>query len=74
MSEDLRNLTCEEFQNQIAELVGSGAKIENHPHLKVCAICSQLLNDLTTMQKTRDIFGSVPRSPIQTTGRRPHRS
>lgn len=46
MSDDLRKLTCEEFQNQIAELVDSGANIESHPHVKVCATCSQLLHDL----------------------------
>ena len=56
MSEDLRNLTCEEFQNRIAELVGSGAKVEDHPHVKVCAICSQLLHDLKAIAENSRHF------------------
>ena len=60
MSEDFRELTCEEFQNQIAELVGSGAKVDNHPHVTGCAICSQLLHDLKTIaENSRHLrFGS----------------
>ena len=56
MSEDLRKLTCEEFQNQIAELLASGADIENHPHVKVCAICRQLLRDLETIAENSRHF------------------
>lgn len=56
MSEDVRNPTCEEFQNQIAELVGSGANIESHPHAKVCAICSQLLHDFRSIAESAQHF------------------
>jgi len=56
MSEDLRKLTCEEFQNQIAESVGSGADVENHPHVQACAICRQLLHDLKTIAENSRHF------------------
>jgi hypothetical protein len=49
MSEDFRTSTCEEFQNQLADLIGSGASVEDHPHVKVCVMCSQLLHDLKTI-------------------------
>jgi hypothetical protein len=32
MPENLREWTCKEFQNQIAELVGSGAEVEKTVH------------------------------------------
>jgi hypothetical protein len=56
MSEDMRKLTCEEFQNQIAELVGSGRKIEDHAHVRVCANCNQLLHDLKTIAENSRHF------------------
>jgi hypothetical protein len=56
MPENLREWTCKEFQNQIAELVGSGAEVENHPHVKGCAICSQLLHDLKTIAENSRHF------------------
>ena len=56
MSEKSRKLTCEEFQNQIADLIGSGEKGESHPHAQVCAICSQFLHDLTTIAENSRHF------------------
>jgi len=56
MFEESRKLTCEEFQNLIAELVGSGAEVECHPHLKACAICSQLVHDLDTIAENSRHF------------------
>ena len=56
MSEDLRKWTCEEFQNLIAELVGSGTEVENHPHVKACAICSRLQHDLKTIAENSRHF------------------
>lgn len=56
MSEDSRKLTCEEFQSQIAELLASGANIENQPHVKACAICSQLLHDVETIAENARHF------------------
>jgi len=65
MSEDFRTLSCEVFQNQIAELVASGAKVEDHPHVKVCAICSQLLHDLKSIaENSRHLrFGANESDP-----------
>ena len=46
MSVDPKSMSCEEFQSQLAELVGSGANVENDPHVKECAICRQLIEEL----------------------------
>jgi hypothetical protein len=56
MSDNFRKLTCDKFQNQIAELVGSGANVENHPHVEVCAICGQLVHDLKTIAENTRHF------------------
>jgi hypothetical protein len=37
-------LTCEEFQDQMAGLMGSN--IRSHAHLQTCVRCSRLLDDL----------------------------
>lgn len=39
-----RVLSCEEFQAQMPELMGSG--IHDHEHLKTCARCQALLEEL----------------------------
>lgn len=49
MPEDASQLTSEEFQNQLAGLLGSGADAKNHPHAKACATCRQLLLDIETI-------------------------
>jgi hypothetical protein len=46
---DPANLNCEQFQAQLAELIGSGADISLHPHLISCANCRALLTDLQTI-------------------------
>jgi len=46
MTIDSKSMSCEEFQSHLPELVGSGADVENHPHIKECAICRQLYEDL----------------------------
>jgi hypothetical protein len=49
-------LTCEEFQAQMPELVGSNS-IHEHPHLKTCERCSALLADLEYIaQSLTDFF------------------
>ena len=51
---------CQAFQNQMAELVSSGADIEDfydHPHAKTCAICYQLIQELETIaEAARDMW------------------
>jgi hypothetical protein len=37
---------CQQFQEQLPELIGSGASLDDHPHLKNCARCRALLSDL----------------------------
>jgi predicted anti-sigma-YlaC factor YlaD len=46
MTTDPKSMTCEEFQAQLSDLVGSGAVVENHPHIKECAICRELYEQL----------------------------
>jgi hypothetical protein len=50
MTSDPRNMSCEEFQSQLAELIGSGEDISQHPHLQTCQnTCKALLADLQTI-------------------------
>ena len=50
MTMDAKSMSCEEFQSQLAELVGSGADVENHPHIKECKNdCLRLYQDLQTI-------------------------
>lgn len=49
MTSDSTNLSCEEFQAQLADLVGAGEDVSLHPHLQSCANCKALLADLQTI-------------------------
>lgn len=50
MTSDPKNMSCEEFQSQLAELIGSGEDISRHPHLQTCQnTCKALLADLQTI-------------------------
>jgi hypothetical protein len=42
-------MTCEEFQSQLADLIGSGVDASQHPHLQTCDNCRALLADLQTI-------------------------
>jgi hypothetical protein len=52
------NMTCEEFQAQLPELISSGGKVDpNHPHLRDCELCQALLADLETIaEAARQLF------------------
>jgi predicted anti-sigma-YlaC factor YlaD len=39
-------LSCERFQSQLPELIGSGAVVAEHAHLQHCELCKALLADL----------------------------
>jgi hypothetical protein len=52
MTEDPSTMTCGEFQNQLAELIGSGEDLAAHPHLLHCARCRTLLADLETIAES----------------------
>lgn len=58
MTIDSKSMTCEEFQSQLAELVGSGADVLNHPHIRDCKNnCRQLYSDLQTIaEAARQLF------------------
>ena len=57
MTGDPKSMSCEEFQDQMSELIGSGADVSNHPHMQNCELCRALLNDLETIaEAARQLF------------------
>jgi hypothetical protein len=57
MTKDPNTLTCQEFQAQLPELVGSGENVAAHPHLRTCPLCRALLTDLETIaEAARQLF------------------
>jgi hypothetical protein len=60
MTVDSSKMSCIQFQDRMAELIGSGEDVSAHPHLKDCADCRALLADLTTIaEAARQLFPSV---------------
>jgi hypothetical protein len=60
MNGDSSKMSCAEFQDRMAELIGSGEDLNAHPHLKDCADCRALLADLKTIaEAARQLFPSV---------------
>jgi hypothetical protein len=50
-------MSCQEFQSQLPDLIGSGKIDANHPHLKNCELCTALLADLETIaEAARQLF------------------
>ncbi len=57
MNDHPGDMSCEEFQSQLPELIGSGQMAANHPHLKDCELCQALLADLETIaEAARKLF------------------
>lgn len=57
MNHLLGGMSCEEFQSQLPELIGSGKIDSNHLHLKECELCQALLADLETIaEAARQLF------------------
>jgi predicted anti-sigma-YlaC factor YlaD len=57
MRESANNMSCEEFQAQFPDLIGSGEEIANHPHLQSCELCRALFADLGAIaQAARQLF------------------
>jgi predicted anti-sigma-YlaC factor YlaD len=57
MTTDPKDMSCQEFRDQLSDLVGSGADVENHPHIKDCDICRQLYEELQTIaDAARQLF------------------
>ncbi len=49
MTGDRENMSCQEFQEQLADLIGSGEDASAHPHLQTCETCRALLAELQTI-------------------------
>ena len=57
MTDNPKEMTCEEFQAHMPELIGAGEDLSGHPHLQSCALCSALLQDLETIaEAARQLF------------------
>ena len=42
-------MNCEDFQNQLAELIENGEDVSQHPHVLECELCRALLTDLNAI-------------------------
>jgi hypothetical protein len=60
MNESAKNLDCAAFQAQLPDLIGSGEKVVDHPHLQSCELCRALLADLEIIaEAARQLFPMV---------------
>jgi hypothetical protein len=60
MNNNSSKVGCADFQDRMAELIGSGEDMAAHPHLKDCADCRALLAELQTIaDAARQLFPSV---------------
>lgn len=54
---DAKNMSCEEFQAQMADMIGSGVDATAHPHVQNCDLCRALLKDLQAIaDAARQLF------------------
>jgi hypothetical protein len=59
-SQEAKSMTCAEFQAQLPELIGSGASAAEHPHVKECELCRELLANLEAIAlAARQLFPEV---------------
>jgi hypothetical protein len=50
-------MRCEDFQSQLAEMIGSGENVAEHEHIRNCELCKALLADLETIaEAARQLF------------------
>jgi hypothetical protein len=49
MPEGTGQITCEEFQRHLSQLLGSDDPIEEHPHYRKCMICRALVRNFEKM-------------------------
>ncbi|HEY1766967.1 MAG TPA: hypothetical protein VGG26_04905 [Terracidiphilus sp.] len=60
MTDRTGKMSCEEFQAQLPELIGSGGKISELEHIQNCDLCRALLADLETIaEAARQLFPVV---------------
>jgi predicted anti-sigma-YlaC factor YlaD len=54
------NLSCAEFQNRLAEMIGAGENVSVHPHMQDCELCRAFFAELEAIaQAARDLFPQV---------------
>lgn len=57
MIDTRKNISCEEFQAQLPELIGSGADVSTHPHVQSCELCRAFVADLEAIAAAaRELF------------------
>ncbi len=57
MIDNRKDMSCEEFQGQLAELIGSGADASSHPHVQSCDLCRAFLSELEAIAAAaRELF------------------
>ena len=57
MIDDSKDMTCEEFQSIMPDLIGAGVDASAHPHVMNCELCRALLTDLETIaEAARQLF------------------
>jgi predicted anti-sigma-YlaC factor YlaD len=60
MTVDPNKMSCQEFQAQLPELIGSGRDASTHPHIQNCELCRAFLADLQTIaEAARQLFAAV---------------
>ena len=60
MTEELKYMSCADFQAQLPELIGAGETISDHPHIQNCELCRALLAELETIaEAARQLFPIV---------------
>jgi hypothetical protein len=60
MSEEIKSMKCAEFQAQLPELIESGARAAEDPHVKECDLCRELLENLEAIaEAARQLFPEV---------------
>jgi predicted anti-sigma-YlaC factor YlaD len=60
MTQDTNPQTCEEFQAQLPELIGSSEKLAMNLHIQNCPRCRSLLSDLMTIaEAARELLPTV---------------
>ncbi len=60
MIDDSKDMTCEEFQSIMPDLIGAGVDASAHPHVMNCELCRALLTDLETIaEAARQLFPVV---------------
>ena len=57
MIDNRKNMSCEEFQEQLPELIGSGADTSAHPHVQSCELCRAFITELEAIAAAaRELF------------------